>query len=89
MKKHKIYVAFGMDATQAVYASDMEAVKLDINSTAVFCVREFDTEAEAAAYKKGMDDLDGWRDYMVLSEHDPFEKEIINMINIRENAKLV
>lgn len=83
MEKVKVYVAFGAGLVKAIYSNDMGSVEAYANDTDALCVREFDTEAEAKAYMMGMDDSAGWNDYARLSESDPFENQVINLINNR------
>lgn len=83
MAKIKVYVAFGAGLVKAIYRNDIESVETYADDTDALCVREFDTEAEAKAYMMGMDDGAGWNDYTQLSESDPFENQVINLINNR------
>lgn len=84
--KTKAYVAFGTEAVRSINSGDIDAIPdCDIEDPDMFRIREFDTEAEAKAYKKGLDDADGWRDYAVLSPLDPDESKIIEKINKREH----
>lgn len=81
MEKVRVYIAFGVGLVKAIYRNDIESVETYADDTDALCVREFDTEAEAKAYMMGMDDNAGWNDYARLSESDPFEKQVINLIN--------
>lgn len=83
MEKIKVYVAFGAGLVKAIYRNDIESVETYADDADALCVREFDTEAEAKAYMMGMDDGAGWNDYVQLSESDPFENQVINLINNR------
>lgn len=83
MEKVKVYVAFGAGLVKAIYRNDIESVGTYVDDLDALCVREFDTEAEAKAYMMGMDDSAGWNDYARLSESDPFESQVINLINNR------
>lgn len=83
MEKIKVYVAFGAGLVKAIYRNDIESVETYADDADALCVREFDTEAEAKAYMMGMDDGAGWNDYAQLSESDPFENQVINLINNR------
>lgn len=83
MKKIKVYAAFGTDLTEAIAKQETSTIDAEIDYPESFRVREFDTQAEADAYVKGLDDACGWMENAVLNPKNPFENEIIEKINNR------
>ena len=83
MKKIKVYAAFGTDLVEAIIKQKTSTIDAEIIYPESFRVREFDTQAEADAYIKGLDDACGWMESAVLNPKNPFENEIIEKINNR------
>lgn len=83
MKKIKVYAAFGTDLTEAIVKQEIDTIDAEIAYPESFRVREFNTQAEADAYVKGLDDACGWMENAVLNPKNPFENEIIEKINNR------
>ena len=83
MKKIKVYAAFGTDLVEAIAKQESDAINAEINYPESFRVREFNTQAEADAYIQGLDDACGWMENAVLSPKNPFENQVIQMINNR------
>lgn len=83
MKKIKVYAAFGTDLTEAIAKQETDTIDAEIAYPESFRVREFNTQAEADAYIKGLDDACGWMESAVLNPKNPFENEIIEKINNR------
>lgn len=85
--KTKVYVAFGTEAVRNINSGDIDAIPdCDIEDPDMFRIREFDTVAEAEAYKKGLDDADGWRDYAILSPLDTTECRLIKKVDERQET---
>lgn len=83
MKKIKVYAAFGTDLTEAIAKQETDTINAEIAYPESFRVREFNTQAEADAYIKGLDDACGWMENCVLNPKNPFESKIIDKINKR------
>lgn len=83
MKKIKVYAAFGTDLVEAIAKQESDTINAEINYPESFRVREFDTQTEADAYIKGLDDACGWMENCVLNPKNPFESQIIDKINKR------
>lgn len=83
MKKIKVYAAFGTELAEAIAKQESDTIKAEINYPESFRVREFDTQTEADAYIKGLDDACGWMENCVLNPKNPFESQIIDKINKR------
>ena len=83
MKKIKVYAAFGTDLVEAITKQKTSTIDAEIIYPESFRVREFDTQAEADAYIKGLDDACGWMESAGLTPKNPFENEIIEKINNR------
>lgn len=83
MKKIKVYAAFGTDLVEAIAKHENDTIDAEIAYPESFRVREFNTQAEADAYIKGLDDACGWMENAVLNPKNPFERTIIDKINKR------
>ena len=83
MKKIKVYAAFGTDLVEAIAKHKNDTIDAEIAYPESFRVREFNTQAEADAYIKGLDDACGWMENAVLNPKNPFERTIIDKINNR------
>lgn len=83
MKNIKVYAAFGTDLIEAIAKQETSTIDAEIIYPESFRVREFDTQAEADAYVKGLDDACGWMENAVLNPKNPFESQIIDKINKR------
>ena len=83
MKKIKVYAAFGTNLTEAVAKQETATIDAEIAYPESFRVREFDTQTEADAYIKGLDDACGWMENCVLNPKNPFENKIIEKLNNR------
>lgn len=83
MVTYKVYTAFGTDLVEAIAKYEHDAIDAEIAYPESFRVREFDTQAEADAYIKGLDDACGWMENAVLNPKNPFERKIIDKINKR------
>lgn len=83
MKKIKVYAAFGTDLVMAVAERKVDTIEAEMAYPDGFKVREFNTQAEADAYIKGLDDACGWMESCVLNPKNPFESKIIDKINKR------
>ena len=83
MKKIKVYAAFGTDLVMAVAERKVDTIEAEMAYPDGFKVREFNTQAEADAYIKGLDDACGWMESAVLNPKNPFESKIIDKINKR------
>lgn len=81
--KYKVYAAFGTDLTEAIAKQKTDTIDAEIAYPESFRVREFDTQTEADAYIKGLDDACGWMENCVLNPKNPFESKIIDKINKR------
>lgn len=83
MGKIKVYAAFGTDLVEAVANHENDTIDAEIAYPESFRVREFDTQPEADAYIKGLDDACGWMENAVLNPKNPFESKIIEKIDNR------
>lgn len=81
--KHKVYAAFGTDLVMAVAERKVDTIEAEMAYPDGFKVREFNTQAEADAYIKGLDDACGWMESAVLNPKNPFESKIIDKIKNR------
>ena len=81
-RKFKAVVIFG---EAAAYAYGWNYIKMMCSlvrqGDASLSVREFDTEAERAAYILGIDDAGGWQAAAVLSDKDARNKCVRNLLN--------
>lgn len=83
MKKIKVYAAFGTDLVEAIAKQKTDTIDAEILYPTSFRVREFDTQSEANAYIKGLDDACGWMENVALDPNNPFESKIIAKIENR------
>lgn len=60
-EKFKLACVFGEQATDAYCDGGLTAMRKVLeNGDGTLVVREFDTKAEADAYRQGVEDMDGW-----------------------------
>lgn len=71
--KISLFILFGLDAVHAYDQHTLgstQKVEQEIEEKTGGCYEyiemQFDTEAEKSAYIKGMNDMSGWGDYMIL-----------------------
>lgn len=81
METYKVYAAFGTDLVEAIAKQESDTINAEINYPESFRVREFDTQTEADAYIKGLDDACGWMESAVLNPNNEFENKIIEKLN--------
>ena len=70
-KKHIVACVFGEEASDAYCDYGLDAMRKVLgNGDGRLVVREFGTEAEADAYRRGVEDMDGWLASCFICEED-------------------